>query len=64
MMQLRKSLNNDSFEKVCTKQKSPSFDDTEYNRTILEYFVSQKWISSYSVSTNNKLRAYPKRKTS
>ncbi len=63
ILDFRKILSDDRFELVCSSSKSPSFEDNEHNRVILEYFKVHGWISSYSI-INDKMRAYPKRKIS
>lgn len=63
MLELRKILDNNNFDMLCSKGKSPNFDNTDENEIILDYFVQQGWISSYRI-VNNKLRGYPKRKVS
>ncbi len=60
--ELRKYLKDRRFEFLCTAGKSPSFENLEHNRIILNYFKKQGWISSYS-ETEKRIRAYAKRKS-
>lgn len=61
IIELRKILNNKNFDLLCQGSHRPSFEDNSYNRIILDYFMENKWISSYKEVSDGKLRAYPKR---
>lgn len=63
-LSLRSYLSDSNFDLVCTENKHPTFEYTEPNQTILDYFVQHEWISSYGPTHNGKLRAFPKRKIS
>ena len=58
---LIKLLDNKNFDALCSKGKSPTFKSTQCNEIILDYFVKQRYISSYG-PFKDKLRGYPKRK--
>lgn len=51
-------LENSDFYTVCIDTKPKNFSMTPENQTILDYFKSHHWISSYSVK-NGKLRVNP-----
>lgn len=61
---LRQFIPDSNFELVCTGNCKPTFPDTVVTRTILDYFKRQRWISSYSILDNGRIRAYPTRKQS
>lgn len=57
------TLSDTRYKDLCNHGKSPSFENSEYNIVILNYFKEEGWISSYG-EFNGKLRGYPKRKVS
>ena len=57
------SLSDIRYRDLCKSSKSPTFDNLEYNQTILNYFKNEGWISSFR-EFNGKLRGYPKRRVS
>lgn len=61
---LRQFIPDSNFELVCTGNCKPTFQDTVVTRTILDYFKRQRWISSYSILDDGRIRAYPTRKQS
>lgn len=61
---LRQFIPDSNFELVCTGNCKPTFQDTVVTRTILDYFKHQRWISSYSILDDGRIRAYPTRKQS
>lgn len=60
--ELRQYLQNENFDIACSQNRNPAFPDTPYNRTILDYYVAQGWISSYMSAPKNQLRVFSKRR--
>jgi len=61
-MKLRQYLPNKQFELACTTNKKPKFPGTEKVRTILEYFKTNGWISSYQLLPSGRYQAFSKQR--